>query len=111
MDKQELQEIMNYIAEAQHLAVGEHAEIVELLGNALRFLSVELSKSEPDGAIDDRQYLAKFRQGNDPMSMNAIDFYMENGEIIEHKWAMGGQSMDVVESVPDKIDGYERIYP
>jgi hypothetical protein len=57
-------------------------------------------------------YLAKFRQGNDPMSMNAIDYYISgDGSIIEHKWAMGGESRRVVESVPDNIDGYEKIYP
>jgi hypothetical protein len=56
-------------------------------------------------------YLAKFRQGNAPMSMNAIDYYIENGKIIEHKWAMGGSSKRTVNAVPEKIDGYERIYP
>jgi hypothetical protein len=61
---------------------------------------------------DDKKYLAKFRQGNNPMSMNAIDYYIDDsGNIIKHAWAMGGETRTVVESVPDKIDGYERIYP
>jgi len=30
-----------------------------------------------------KKYLAKFRQGSGSMSMNAIDFYLEKGEIIE----------------------------
>ena len=54
-------------------------------------------------------YLAKFRQGSGPMAMNAIDFYMEDGKIIRHSWAMGGSSKKTVKSVPDAIEGYTKI--
>ena len=53
----------------------------------------------------------KFRQGSGPMAINAIDYYMKDGKIIEHKWGMGGSSKKVVDKFPSKIDGYELISP
>lgn len=53
------------------------------------------------------EYLAKFRQGSGAMGQNAIDFYKdEDGNFIKHSWAMGGESKDIVKSVPVEIDGY-----
>lgn len=54
-------------------------------------------------------YIARFRQGSGPMAMNAIDYYKEEGKIIEHSWAMGGSSKKVVDSVPEEIKGYEKL--
>lgn len=43
------------------------------------------------------------------MQMNAIDFYKENGKIIEHSWENGGESKKEVDKVPDEIEGYKVI--
>jgi len=51
-------------------------------------------------------YLAEFRRGRGAMGMSAIDFYKENGKIIKHHWAMGGEMKRVVKFVPIKIEGY-----
>ena len=56
-----------------------------------------------------KTYLAKFRQGSGAMGMNAIDFYREDGEIVKHKWSMGGESFDKVNIVPTRIEGYKKI--
>lgn len=57
--------------------------------------------------IFDMKYLAKFRQGNGPINVNAIDYYInDKGEIIKHSWAMGGETKKVVDSVPESIAGY-----
>jgi hypothetical protein len=56
-----------------------------------------------------KEYLAKFRQGSGPLAMNAIDFYREDGVIIEHSWAMGGETKIITTSVPDIIEGFERV--
>jgi hypothetical protein len=108
MNKKNLQKAIDEINEARHFTIGEHSEPDECLSKALVILYGELNKKDNHA---EKQYLAKFRQGSGPMAMNAIDYYMDNGEIIEHKWAMGGGSKKIVESVPDKIDGYERTYP
>lgn len=56
------------------------------------------------------EYLAQFRQGYGAMAQNAIDFYLnKEGKIIQCNWAMGGQSMKEVESVPASIQGYRVI--
>ena len=54
-------------------------------------------------------YVKKFRQGVGVAAMNAIDYYRENGQLIEHKWANGGSSKRIVISVPSKIDGYKEL--
>lgn len=56
-----------------------------------------------------KTYLAKFRQGSGPMAMNAIDYYREDGRIIKHHWAMGGETKKEVNIVPTNINGYRRI--
>lgn len=56
-----------------------------------------------------KTYLAKFRQGSGAMAMNAVDFYTENGKIIKHQWAMGGESHEEVLAVPTYVDGYKKI--
>jgi hypothetical protein len=56
-----------------------------------------------------KTYLAKFRQGSGAMAMNATDFYRENGKIIKHDWAMGGETKKEVATVPTNINGYRRI--
>lgn len=53
--------------------------------------------------------LAQFRQGNSPISTNAIDYYRQGDEIIKHRWGMGGESKEVVSAVPVEIFGYRRI--
>ena len=55
------------------------------------------------------KYIKRFRQGDSPISMNAIDYYSEGGVIIEHKWAMGGESKKEVKTVPENINGYTLI--
>lgn len=53
--------------------------------------------------------VAEFRQGNGPMAMNAIDFYEDNGKIIKHSWAMGGESRKEVSKIPAEIEGYRKL--
>jgi hypothetical protein len=57
----------------------------------------------------EKQMLAQFRQGNSPMATNAIDYYRQGDEIIKHEWSMGGESKEVVASVPDLVIGYYRL--
>ena len=61
--------------------------------------------------VDDlkMKYIKRFRQGVGIIAMNAIDYYIDNGEIIEHKWANGGSSKKTVTTVPKNIKGYEEI--
>ena len=54
-------------------------------------------------------YLAKFRNGSGSLGMNAIDFYRENGNLIKHEWAMGGETKKRVDTVPNQIDGYIKL--
>ena len=54
------------------------------------------------------RYLAKFRKGNGAMGLSAIDFYEESCVIVRHEWSMGGESREVVDSVPVAIKGYTR---
>lgn len=61
--------------------------------------------------MSNKEYLARFRQGHGPMSMNAIDFYMDGSDIIMHSWAMGGSSKKVVDCVPQWIEDYELLNP
>jgi hypothetical protein len=56
-----------------------------------------------------KEYLAKFRQGSGPMALNAVDYYEENGKIIKHMWAMGGETKKEVDRVPVHIKGYRRL--
>ena len=56
-----------------------------------------------------KEYFAKFRQGEGPMAMSAIDFYKEDNQIIKHEWAMGGETKTKVKSVPDNIHGYTKL--
>ena len=54
--------------------------------------------------------LAEFRSGSGSMGQNAIDFYLNSkGQVIQHSWAMGGESKRVVKSVPMEIDGYIKL--
>lgn len=43
------------------------------------------------------------------MGQNNIDFYREDGKIIRHEWAMGGETKKMVNSVPLAIVGYTRV--
>lgn len=55
-------------------------------------------------------YLARFRQGHGSMLQNAIDFFKDNeGNIICHEWAMGGETKTKVSTVPKSIDGFIAI--
>ena len=46
------------------------------------------------------KYLAKFRQGHGTMAQNAIDYYKdEDGKIVKHCWAMGGDDKTLVSIV------------
>ena len=55
------------------------------------------------------KYIKRFRQGSGVMAMNAIDYYIKGGKIIEHSWANGGSSKKVVAAVPKAIKGYKAI--
>lgn len=56
-----------------------------------------------------KTYLAMFRQGSSPMAMNAVDFYREDGKLIRHAWAMGGETKKEVNIVPASLPGYKKI--
>jgi len=60
--------------------------------------------------IKDDKYLAKFLQDNYTWKTRGIDYLLVDGEIIKHSWAMGGSSKTTVKSVPDNIEGYERVW-
>ena len=56
-----------------------------------------------------KEYLAKFRQGSGGMAMNAIDFYLENRNIIKHAWAMGGETKKQVYHVSNEINNFLKV--
>lgn len=56
-----------------------------------------------------KEYIAKFRQGHGAMAVNAIDYYKEYGKIMRHRWAMVGEDIEEVDSVPDIIEGYDKV--
>ena len=58
---------------------------------------------------DDKDYIAKFRQGSGAMGMSAIDFYRVNGAIVRYHWSMGGGEKSIVDTVPDEIEGYVKL--
>lgn len=53
--------------------------------------------------------IAEFRQGSGSIAQNAIDYYQTDKGILKHSWAMGGESKNIVESMPESIEGYERL--
>jgi len=43
------------------------------------------------------------------MGQDAIDYYYEDGKIIRHQWANGGETRKTVTKVPQSIKGYSDI--
>lgn len=55
-------------------------------------------------------YLAQFRRGAGAMSMTAVDYYTQFGNIVEHTWtAEGLVGYKQVKVVPKTLEGFRRI--
>lgn len=55
------------------------------------------------------QILARFCQGSGGMAQNNRDYYLINGKIELHTWANGGYSWEIVDSVPESIEGWTKV--